>query len=118
VVQFRSEARSIEGQDAGDGKRIKCPLWTLKEMLERAAEGLRHLLTDSHGHALTKIHMPYSRLAILSATLSNVNRRIAQERNRLLRPLEDSELLPIAALIRALRTECEETISKLEEYIF
>jgi hypothetical protein len=60
----------------------------------------------------------YSKKATLSSTLFSLNRRIAVERDRLLGPLDDSELQPIAAAIRALNTERDETIVKLEEYIF
>ena len=62
--------------------------------------------------------MTYTRRVLLSVALANINRRIAVERNRLLGPLDDNELQPTAALIRALRTERDETIAAIKQYNF
>ena len=62
--------------------------------------------------------MTHTRQMLLSVALANINHRIAEERNRLLGPLDDSELQPVAALIRTLRTERDETIAEIQEYKF
>jgi len=88
---------------------------TEKAQATNLCEIISHANRFSRARFVIKGKMPSIHRPLFTAAIANIDRRIAVERNRLLGPLPDSELLPTAALIRALRAERDETQSRLEE---